>query len=63
MKQPRIRQLLKLYHKSYTRKEAWKAKRLAAIHAQHPKAALRADNAYSYWETLSIVLRSQLIFM
>lgn len=59
----RTQQLLKLYHKSYTRKEAWKAERLTAIQAQHPKAALRADNAYSYWERLSIVLRSQLLFM
>lgn len=41
----RTQQLLKLYHKSYTRKEAWKAERIAAIQAQHPKAALQADTA------------------
>ena len=59
----RTRQLLKLYNKSYTTKEQWKAKRLAAIQAQHPKAALMADNAASYWEKVSITLRSQLLFM
>lgn len=59
----RTQQLLKLYNQSYSIKQAWKAERIAAIQAQHPKAALMADNAYSYWERLSIVLRSQLLFM
>ena len=47
----RTRQLLKLYNKSYTTKEQWKAKRLAAIQAQHPKAAIKADTAAHYWDS------------
>ena len=50
MKQIRIRQLLNLYNKSYTNKEQWKTKRAAALAAQHPKAAIQADNAASYWD-------------
>ena len=46
----RIHQLLKLYNKSYTNKEQWKAKRAAALAAQHPKAAIQADNAAHYWD-------------
>ena len=51
MKQPRIHQLLKLYNKSYTNKEQWKAKRAAALAAQHPKAAIKADTAAHYWDS------------
>ncbi|MEE1194896.1 MAG: hypothetical protein U0K79_08885 [Phascolarctobacterium sp.] len=46
----RIRQLLKLYNESYTNKEEWKAKRAAALAAQHPKAAIKADTAAHYWD-------------
>ena len=61
MKNIRIHQLLKLYNGAYTKQEKWKAKRLAAIQAQHPKAAVSADNAASYWETLRINLRIPLL--
>lgn len=57
----RIRQLLKLYNAAYTKQEQWKAKRDAAVKAQHPKAAVSADNAASYWETLRIKLRIPLL--
>ena len=50
MKQPRIRQLLNLYNKSYTNRERWTAERDKALAAQHPKAAIQADNAASYWD-------------
>ena len=50
MKKIRIHQLLKLYNKSYHAKEQWKANRAAALAAQHPKAAIQADNAASYWD-------------
>lgn len=51
MKQPRIRQLLNLYRKSYTNRESWTAERDKALAAQHPKEAIQADNAASYWDT------------
>ena len=51
MKQPRIHQLMNLYRMSYQAKEQWKAKRAAALAAQHPKAAIQADNAASYWDS------------
>ena len=47
----RVQQLLKLYNKSYHAKEQWKAKRAAALAAQHPKAAIKADNAASHWDS------------
>ena len=46
----RIHQLLKLYNGAYAKQEQWKAKRAAALAAQHPKAAIQADNAASYWD-------------
>ena len=51
MKQPRIRQLLNLYNKSYTNRERWQAKAFEALDKQHIKAALQADNAASYWDS------------
>ena len=51
MKQSRIHQLLKLYNVAYTKQEQWKAKRATALAAQHPKEAIQADNAASYWDT------------
>ena len=51
MKQPRIRQLLNLYNKSYTNRESWTAERDKALAAQHPKAAIKADTAAHYWDS------------
>ena len=51
MKQPRIRQLLNLYRMSYTNRERWQAKAFEALDKQHIKAALKADNAASYWDS------------
>ena len=50
MKQPRIRQLLNLYNKSYTNRERWQAKAFEAIDKQHIKAAIKADTAAHYWD-------------
>lgn len=50
MKQPRIRQLLNLYNKSYTTRERWTAERDKALAAQHPKATIKADTAANYWD-------------
>ena len=50
MKQPRIRQLLNLYNKSYASRERWTAERDKALAAQHPKAAIKADTAAHYWD-------------
>ena len=50
MKQPRIRQLLNLYNKSYASRERWTAERDKALAAQHPKAAIQADTAAHYWD-------------
>ena len=51
MKQPRIRQLLNLYRKSYTNRERWQAKAFKAIDKQHIKTALQADTAAHYWDS------------
>ena len=51
MKQIRIRQLLKLYNKSYTNKEQWKVKAFEALDKQHIKAAIKADTAAHYWDS------------
>lgn len=50
MKQPRIRQLLKLYNKSYTNRERWQAKAFKALDDQHIKTAIKADVAAHYWD-------------
>ena len=50
MKQIRIRQLLKLYNKSYTNRERWQAKAFEALDKQHIKAAIKADTAAHYWD-------------
>ena len=51
MKQPRIRQLLNLYNKSYTNRERWQKIAWKALAAQHPKAAIKADTAAHYWDS------------
>lgn len=51
MKQIRIRQLLNLYNKSYTKRERWQAKAFEALDKQHIKAAIKADTAAHYWDT------------
>ena len=51
MKQPRIRQLLNLYNKSYASRERWTAERDKALAAQHIKAAIKADTAAHYWDS------------
>ena len=51
MKQPRIRQLLNLYNKSYTNRERWTAERDKALTAHRPKAAIKADTAAHYWDS------------
>ena len=48
----RTQQLLKLYHKSYTNRERWTVKRDKALEAQHPKAAIKADTAAHYWNSI-----------
>ena len=48
----RTQQLLKLYHKSYTNRERWQAKAFQALDDQHIKAALQADTAAHYWDSI-----------
>ena len=50
MNQPRIRQLLNLYRKSYTNRERWQVKAFEALGDQHIKAAIKADVAAHYWD-------------
>ena len=50
MNQPRNRQLLNLYNKSYTNRERWQAKAFEALDKQHIKAAIKADTAAHYWD-------------
>ena len=59
----RTQQLLKLYHKSYTRKEAWKKLMYEEIIFQHPRRAQNAENAARYWSLTGMKLRRILIFM
>lgn len=51
MKQPRIRQLLNLYNKSYTNRERWQKIAFEALDKQHIKAAIKADTAAHYWDS------------
>ena len=50
MKQPRIRQLLNLYRKSYTNRERWQKIAWQALEDQRPKTATKAANAAHYWD-------------
>ena len=50
MNQPRIRQLINIYRKSYASRERWQTKAFKALDQQHTKAAIKAANAAHYWD-------------
>ena len=61
MNQPRFRQLVNLYNRTYTNRQRWTAERVKALAAHHPKAAIKADTAAHYWDLTKNKLYASLL--